>query len=168
MKGETSMSEFNPSNPAASNRSAAGAAGSQPPDFQQLVGLLGNLMPLLLRFQLQVLEPPFQYGPGNLGVPEPLLDQQAAVSLVEDIIGVPLRALSSYIEANAEQNASLNDCAPIIAQAKQNLATRNYTQAFNLVWMAYRAITTIRAADPRLPPLRAGGQTQSDQVSSIH
>lgn len=165
------MPEFNPSNPsgpAASNRSAAGAAGSQPPDFQQLVALLGNLMPLLLRFQSQVLEPPFQFGLGSAGAPEPLLDHQAAVSLVEDMIGGSLRTLSGYIETNAAQNASLNYCAPIVAQATQSLAARNYAQAFNLVWMTYRAMTTIRATDARLPPLRASGQGPSDQASSIH
>jgi hypothetical protein len=39
-------------------------AGSLP-DFQQLAGLLGNLMPLLLRFQLHVLEQPFPEGTGQ-------------------------------------------------------------------------------------------------------
>lgn len=161
------MSESNP-NPTASNRSAAGAAGSPAPDFQQLVALLGNLMPLLLRFQSQVLEPPFQFGFGHPTAPDATLDHQAAVSLVEDMIGGSLRTLSGYLDANAGQNGGLNNCVPIVAQATQNLAARNYGQAFNLIWMAYRAIITIRAADPRLPPLRAGGQAASDQHSSIH
>ena len=39
---------------AASNPSATTASQSPTPDIQQLVGLLGNLMPLLLRLQSQV------------------------------------------------------------------------------------------------------------------
>ena len=162
------MSESSPYNPTAANRSAAGAAGSQPADFQQLVALLGNLMPLLLRFQLQVLEPPLQPGFGAAGMHDALLDHQAAASLAEDMIGGSLRTLSGYLDANAGQNTGLNNCVPIIAQATQNLAARNYAQAFNLIWMGYRAVTTIRAADPRLPPLRPGGQAGSDQPSSVH
>jgi hypothetical protein len=151
------MSEINPT----SGRSTA--AGS-PPDFQQLVGLLGDLMPLLLRFQSsQVLEQPFQGGVGQSFLQQPTLDHQAAVSLAEDMIGELLKKLSGYLTANAGQNAGLNNCTPILTQATQNLAARNYAQALNLTWMIYRAVTTIRAGDPKLPPL--GGQS-SDQHSS--
>jgi hypothetical protein len=166
------MSESAPYNPAGSSRSSAGgagAAGAQQPDFQQLAALLGNLMPLLLRFQLQFLQTPFQnegfFGPGSWLQQEPLLDQQAAVSLTEDMIRGSLRTLSGYLDANAKQNEGLKQCLPIVAQATQNLAARNYAQAFNLIWMAYRAITAIRAADPRLPPLSGPG---SEQHSSVH
>jgi hypothetical protein len=162
------MSESNPSNFTASNPSSGAAAGSQPhpPDFQQLAALLGNLMPLLLHFQSQ--EPPFQTVLGNAMVPEAVLDHYAATSLVENIIAGSLRTLSGYLEANAGQNASLNNCLPIVAQATHCFAAHNYAQAFNLIWAAYRAITTIRAVDPRIPPLPPGGQPQSDQPSSIH
>jgi hypothetical protein len=164
------MSESNPNYSAASNPSGGAAVGSQPqpPDFQQLVALLGNLMPLLLHFQSQVREPPFQAVLGNAMVPEPVLDHYAAISLVEDIIAGSLRSLSGYLEANAAQNASLNNCIPIVAQATHCFAAHNYAQALNLIWAAYRAITTIRAVDPRIPPLRPGGQPPSDQPSSIH
>jgi hypothetical protein len=148
------MSEINPT----SGRSTA--AGS-PPDFQQLVGLLGDLMPLLLRFQSS--QQPFQGGVGQSFLQQPTLDHQAAVSLAEDMIGELLKKLSGYLTANAGQNAGLNNCTPILTQATQNLAARNYAQALNLAWMIYRAVTTIRAGDPKLPPL--GGQS-SDQHSS--
>jgi hypothetical protein len=153
------MPESNPYNPASSRSTAAGP----PPDFQQLVGLLGDLMPLLLRFQSQVLEQPFQGGLSQSFLQEPMLDQQAAISLAEDMIGGLLKRLSGYLDTNAGQNAGLNNCAPILAQATQNLAARNYAQALNLIWVIYRAITTIRAADAKLPPL--GGQSL-DQHSS--
>jgi hypothetical protein len=163
---EKTMSDSNPSNPAAANRAGmGGAAAPQAPDFQQLVALLGNLMPLLLRFQTQVLEPS-PLGPGYPPAPEAQLDHQAAVALTEDMIAGLLRRLSAYLDANAGQNAGLNNCVPIVAQATQSLAARNYAQAFNLIWMAYRAITTIGAADSRLPPLR--GQTAADERSSVH
>jgi hypothetical protein len=153
------MSESSPFNLTSGRSTAAGSS----PDFQQLVGLLGDLMPLLLRFQSQVLEQPFQGGVGQSFLQEPTLDHQAAVSLAEDMIGGLLKRLSSYLNANAGQNAGLNNCTPILTQATQNLAARNYAQALNLIWMVYRAITTLRAADLKLPPL--GGQSP-DQHSS--
>jgi len=70
------------SNPTASN-------ASQPPtqDLQQLVGLLGNLMPLLLRLQSQAFpqeaypsqafDPSLQRGAG-FATPNPALDRQAS------------------------------------------------------------------------------------------
>src|ERR1700733_3538910 len=112
------MSDSNASNfSTASNPSSGAAVGSQSqqPDFQQLAALLGNLMPLLLHFQSQVRESPFQAALGNAMVPEPVLDHYAAVSLTEDIIAGSLRSLSGYLEANAGQNASLNNCVPIVA-----------------------------------------------------
>ena len=156
------------SNPSASNPSAA--TGSQPllPDMQQLVGLLGNLMPLLLHFQSQVLESSFQAGLGNVAVPNPANERQEAVNLIGDMNAETLRNLSTYLEANAGQYASLDRCAPIVTQATQRFAARDYAQAFNLIWSAYLAIETIRAADPEIPPLRAGGQAPSDQTSSFH
>jgi hypothetical protein len=158
---------------ASSNPSAAAASQRQPPDIQQLVGLLGSLMPLLLRFQsqgfqAQIVEPPFQVGPGNFMAPNPALDHQAAVNLVGDITADSLRALSTYLEAHAARHAGLESCVPIVTQAAHRFAARDYAQAFDLIWLAYRAIETIRAADPQVPPVRAGGQAPSDQASSIH
>ena len=161
--------------------SPSAAAGSQPqsPDIQQLVGLLGSLMPLLLRFQSQTLEQPFQPVQGNFQgnlqgnftIPNPALDRQAAESLIGDMIADSLRRLSAYLETNAGLNAGLEGCVPIVTQAARSFAARDYAQAFNLVWLAYRAIETIRAADPRIPPPRAASsdQASSDQTSSsIH
>ena len=148
-----------------SHPSAATASQPQSPDIQQLVGLLGSLMPLLLRLQSQTLEQPFQAIPGNFVVPNPALDRQAAENLIGDMIAESLRTLSAYLETNAGLYAGLESCVPIVTQAARSFAARDYAQAFNLIWLSYRAIETIRTADPRIPPPRAA----SDQTSSsIH
>src|SRR3977135_1158107 len=153
----------------APNPSATTASQPQPSDIAQLVGLLSNLMPLLLRFQSQALEQPFQAIPGNFVVPNPALDHQAAENLIADIIAGSLRTLSAYLEANAGRHAGLESCVPIVTQAAHRFAARDYAEAFNLIWLAYRAIETIRATDPQIPPLRAGGWASADQTSSsIH
>jgi hypothetical protein len=156
----------------ASNPSAAtGSQSQQPPpnpnnpNIEQLVGLLGSLMPLLLHFQSQTQQQPYQAG--NFVVPDPALDRQAAESLIGDMIAASLRTLSAYLEANAGLHPGLESCVPIVTQAAHRFAARDYAQAFNLIWLTYRAIETIRAADPRVPPPRAAAA--SDQPSSsIH
>jgi hypothetical protein len=148
------------------NPSATTASPSDS-DIAQLVGLLSNLMPLLLRVQSQ--EQPFQAGLGNAVMPNPALDRQASENLVADIIAGSLRTLSAYLEANAGRHAGLESCIPIVTQAAHRFAARDYAEAFNLVWLAYRAIEAIRATDPQIPPLRAGGWASADQPSSsIH
>src|SRR6266704_2235335 len=142
------------------------AAQPQSPDIQQLVGLLGNLMPLLLRFQSQAPEQPFQAVPGNFVVPNPALDRQAAENLIGDMIAESLRTLSAYLETNAGLHAGLEGCVPNVTQAAHRFAARDYAQAFNLIWLTYRAIETIRAADPRIPPPRAAASDHTS--SSIH
>src|SRR3981189_1635202 len=149
-----------------SHPSAATASQPQSPDFQQLVGWRGSLMPLLLRFQSQTLEHPFQAIPGNFVVPNPALDRQAAENLIGDMIAESLRTLSAYLETNAGRHAGLESCVPIVTQAAHRFAARDYAQAFNLIWLAYRAIETIRTADPRIPPPRAAASDQTP--SSIH
>jgi hypothetical protein len=150
----------------ASNPSAATASQSQPvnPDIEQLVGLLSGLMPLLLHFQSQTQQQPYQAG--NFAVPDPALDRQAAESLIGDMIAESLRTLSAYLEANAGLYADLQSCVPIVTQAAHRFAARDYAQAFNLIWLTYRAIETIRTADPRIPPRRAAASDQTP--SSIH
>src|SRR5258708_24837895 len=145
---------------------------SQPPspDIQQLVGLLGNLMPLLLRLQSQPFpsqtfpsqnfpgqgfEPSFQGGPGNFAIPNPAfanpaLDRQAAENFIGDIIADQLRTLSAYLEANAAQYAGLESCVPIVTQAAHRFAARDYAQAFNLTCLAYRPTEQFAPAVPAL------------------
>jgi len=171
---------------AASNPSATTASQPPTPDIQQLVALLGNLMPLLLRLQSQVFpqqafpqgafpsqafpsqafEPSFQGGFGNFAIPNPALDRQAAENFIGDIITEQLRTLSAYLEANVGQYAGLQNSVPIVTQAAHRFAARDYAQAFNLIWLAYRAIETARAADPKVPPPRAGSVDQT--LSSVH
>jgi hypothetical protein len=161
----------------APNPSATTASQPQSPDVQQLVGLLGSLMPLLLRFQSQAFqsqafqphpEQPFQDRPGNAVIPNPAFDHQAAENLIGDITAGSLRTLSAYLETNAGRHAGLESCVPIVTQAAHRFAARDYAEAFNLIWLAYRSIETIRATDPQIPPLR-GGWTPADQASSsIH
>src|SRR5207245_10668152 len=166
------------------------------PDMQQLVGLLGNLMPLLLRLQSQVFpqqafpqqafpqdafasqafpsqafpsqpfEPSFQGGFGNFAIPNPALDRQAAENFVGDIITEQLRTLSAYLEANAGQYAGLQNSVPIVTQAAHRFAARDYAQAFNLIWLAYRTIEAARLADPKVPPPRTASVDQT--LSSVH
>jgi hypothetical protein len=157
-KREEAMSSSNPS--------AVNASQDHAPDTQQLVALLGNLLPLLLRLQPQAPGPSFgpTIGPfsrpmglsGPAGIGDPALDHQAAVNLIEDITADSLRTLSTYLESNARNFAVLESCVPIVTQAAQCFAARDYQQAFNQVWQAYRLITMIRAFTPQLPPLRAG------------
>jgi hypothetical protein len=149
-----------------SNPSAATASQPRPSDIQQLVGLLGNLMPLLIRLQSQAFEQPFQTMPGSQPIPNPVLDRQAAENMIGDMIAESLRALSAFLEANAAQHAGLENCVPIVTQAAHRFAARDYAQAFNLIWLTYRTIETIRAADPRLPLLRQGSTDQTQ--SSLH
>src|SRR5437868_3587199 len=176
---------------AASNPSATTASQPPTPDIQQLVGLLGNLMPLLLRLQSQAFpqeafpsqgfpsqafpsqafpsqafEPSFQGGLGNFALPNPALDRQAAENFIGDIITEQLRTLSAYLEANAGQYAGLQNSVPIVTQAAHRFAARDYAQAFNLIWLAYRAIEAARLADPKVPPPRAASVDQT--LSSVH
>jgi hypothetical protein len=146
------------------NPSSAAASG-EPQDIQQLVAMLGNLMPLLLRLHSpdQPFQP-FQGVRGNVVIPNPALDQQAAVNLVGDITADALRNLSAYLETNAGHYSGLESCVPVVTQAAQRFAARDYAQAFNLIWHAYRIITTLRAADPRIPAPRTEGQARSDQA----
>jgi len=148
-----------------SNPSAATASQQQQPDIQQLVGLLSSLMPLLLRFQSQIPEQSFQAMPGSFAIPNPALDRQAAESLIGDMIAESLRRLSIYLETNAGFHAGLQSCIPIVTQAAHRFAARDYAEAFNLIWLAYRTIETIRTTDPRIPPPRAASDRAS---SSIH
>jgi hypothetical protein len=180
------MSVFNPASP--------NAAASPPADIQQLVGLLGSLMPLLLRFQSQALGHtlagdlgpvglgraglgPIGFGnvavglagTGNLAPPDPALDHQAAVNLAGDITADALRNLSAYLEVHAGRHTGLDQCVPVVTQAAQAFAARDYALALNLIWQAYRMIAMIRATDPQLPPVRAAGAVAPpDQSTSIH
>lgn len=174
--------------------SASAAPQPQPSDIQQLVGLLGNLIPLLQRFQSQTFQPqpfpfqgfeqPFQNVPGqnvpgyaaipnpalvNPALAVPALDRLAAENLAGDIISGSLCTLSAYLEANVGRHTGVENCVPIVTQAAHRFAGRDYAEAFNLIWLAYRTIETIRITDPQLPPLRQSGQVPPDQTSSsIH
>lgn len=148
-----------------SNPFAAAASQQRSSDIQQIAGLLGNLMPLLMRLQSQGFEQPFRTMAGNFPIPNPVLDHQASENMIGDMLAESLRSLSAYLEANTAQHSGLEHCGPIVAQAANRHAERDYAQAFNLIWLAYRAIETLRAADPRLPlPRRAS----IDQAQSVH
>ena len=123
-------------------------------------------MPLLLQFQSQTQQQSYQPGNVNVVVPNPALDRQAAENLIGDMIAESLRTLSAYLESNAGLHAGLEGCVPNVTQAAHRFAARDYAQAFNLIWLTYRAIETIRAADPRIPPPRAAAPDQTS--SSIH
>jgi hypothetical protein len=164
-----------------SNLSAEPMAPNQSPDTQQLVALLGSLLPLLVRFQSHnigpLFEPDLGFVPARAGIPAPIgladpaLDHQAAVNLIENITADSLRALSTYLEANARNNAALENCIPIVTQAAHSFAARDYTQAFNQICQAYRGVTLARAINPQLPALgSAAAATTSTPpaAASVH
>ena|SRR5258707_8540504 len=149
------------------NPDATRTAQSTATDTQALIGLLGGLMPLLLQLQSQ--SPPQGYGggfaqgdpgpwSGTHTVPNPQLDHQAAVEMVEDMNASALCALSTYLEAYAIQHTGLADCVAIVTQAARSFAMRDHAQTFALIWQAYRAIAFARAQDPQMPPPRVVGQ----------
>jgi hypothetical protein len=86
--------------------------------------------------------------------------------MIGDMIAESLRTLSAYLETNAGLYAGLESCVPIVTQAAHRFAARDYAQAFNLIWLAYRTIDTIGTADPRIPPPRAASSDQTS--SSLH
>ena len=152
---------------ASQSDSSAGASSRQSADVRELIGLLGNLMPLLVRFQSQTLaQSPIG---GGFGIRQQALEHQAAVKFVGDITRLPLQNLSTYLEANADGHAGLEGCLGIVAQAEHSLAARDYAQAFELLWQAYRMIEFARATDPQIPPLRVGDSTGvSEATRSSH
>ena len=189
---------MSPHNP---GTSTAGASQSPTPDTQTLIGLLGSLMPLLLQIQSQSRGQMFQPGPwqpglyqsgpaqpspgqlnpeqsgleglfGSVAPANPMLDHQAAVSLVEDITADSLRMLSAYLETYAGQHQGLESCVPIVTQAARCFAARDYAQTLGLIWQAYRVITALRASNPQLPPPRvaglAGAPFSSSSTTIIH
>ena len=84
---------------------------------------------------------------GNFGIPNPALDRQAAENIIGDMIADSLRTLSAFLETNTGQHAGLEIVFPIVTQAAHRSAARDYAQAFNLIWLAYRAIET-SGSDP--------------------
>jgi hypothetical protein len=155
------------SNPAAAT---AATPEQQPANIQQLIGMLGSLMPLLLRFQSHGLfQPPI--GIDGPALAQPALDHQAAVNFVSDLTAISLRNLSAYLETYVGTHAGLEICVPIVTQAARSYAARDYAQAFDMIWQAYRVIAAVRASDPQLPPLQAGdpaGVVASAAPTSIH
>jgi hypothetical protein len=144
------------------------------PDTQMLITLLSSLMPLLQRMQshMEITTLPsfgagnFSYenfargsfGQGNAVAQNPLIDQQAAVSFVEDITADTLRNLSAYLDAYAEQYSELDRCVTLVTQAARCFAARDYNQCFELIWQAYRVIAAARSMNPQLPSLRTAAQ----------
>src|SRR5262249_57845732 len=106
-----------------------------------LIALLGSLMPLLTRLQSQGTGHPSQFAPINPMIPNPMLDHQAAVNLVEDITADSLRRLSAYLETNAPRYPGLEGCVAIAAQAAHCFGMRDNAVAFDLILQAYRLIT---------------------------
>jgi hypothetical protein len=151
-----------------------GSTQSSVPDTQALIALLSSLMPLLQRMQIQIgamPAPPFthtqsNFAPANLFIQNPLIDQQAAVAFIEDITADTLRNLSGYLEAHAEQHGELERCVGLVTQAARCFAAREYAQAFELIWQAYRVVAAARAANPQLPPVRAVGAPGASFQSS--
>jgi hypothetical protein len=162
----------------ASIGAATGSSAGQLPDTQTqtLITLLSSLMPLLQRMQAQMGAPfgldPWSSGqpgqhPGHPAMQNPLIDQQAAVSFVEDITADALRNLSTYLEAHAEHNGELDRAVAAVTHAARSFAARDYNGAFELIWQGYRAIAAARAVNPQLPPLRTSAQGDVGSSNSL-
>jgi hypothetical protein len=169
-----------------SDSATPGVAKAQPSaqDTQKLIALLNNMMPLLQRIQSQALEQPSQFASPNLfsqGLSSPglfpglflenqnpVLDQQAAANLVEDMMADSLCTLSAYLDNYAEQYPALNNCIGLVTQAADSFAMRDYAQTFGLIWQAYRLITMLRASHPQLPPPHAIAQSAQRPTTPLH
>jgi hypothetical protein len=153
--------------------SAAPGAAKAPPsahEAQKLIALLNNVMPLLLRIQAQAFEQPSPFASPPLfpDMQNPVVDQQAAANLVEDMTADLLRTLSAYLDTYAEQYPALNNCVGLVTQAADCFAARDYAQSFGLIWQAYRLVTALRAGNPQVPPLRAIEQPAQRPASQLH
>jgi hypothetical protein len=154
-----------------SSDSAASGAAKAPPsaqDTQKLVALLSNIMPLLLRIQSQASEQASPFASPGLALEHPVLDQQAAANLVEDMTADLLGTLSIYLDNYAEQYPPLNNCIGLVTQAADYFAGRDYAQSFGLIWQAYRLITALRANNPQLPSPRAIAQPAQRPTTQLH
>lgn len=154
-----------------SDQAASTATHEARPDTQTLVALLEGLLPLLQQIRSQTWGQPAQFDQTVFAIQNPILDHQAAVSLVEDITADSLRTLSAYLEAHAARHTELQGCVGIVTQAAHCFGAREYGQAFGLIWQAYRAITTLRAINPQLPTLRGSSLAESSSApprTSIH
>jgi hypothetical protein len=159
--------------------------GQGAPDTQALITLLSSLMPLLQRMQSQLgLAPqpgawstpgalngmspgtmsPSTMSPGTMSAND-VADHQAALSFVEDITADSLRNLTTYLDAQAEQHPELGPCVTLVAQAARSSAMRDFNQAFELIWQAYRIIAVVRANNPQLPPLRPTGRASAESAA---
>jgi hypothetical protein len=149
----------------------AEARQQNPPtqDPEKLVALLGSLLPMLLRLQSQSAGDFGPFAPTGLPPENPVLDHQAATSLVEDITAHSLQTLSAYLDTFAEQYPGLGNCVAIVTQAAHRFAARDYAQSFGLIWQAYRGIEAVRARNPQLPPPRAIAQSAvSSSTGQLH
>jgi len=153
-----------------SDSAAPSAAKTQPSaqDTQKLIALLNTMMPLLLRIQSQPFEQHSPIASPGPFLENPVLDQQAAANLVEDMTADLLRSLSAYLDNYAEQHPALNNCVGLITQAADCFALRDYAQSFGLIWQAYRLITALRASNPHLPPPRAVAQPGQSPATQLH
>lgn len=138
-------------------------------DTQRLAALLSSLVPMLLRLQSPAAETFAPFAPMGFPLENPILDHQAATSLVEDITAHSLRTLSAYLDSYAEQYPALANCVAIVTQAAHRFAARDYAESFGLIWQAYRVIEAARARNPQLPPPGATAQsTVSSSTGQLH
>jgi hypothetical protein len=153
-----------------SDSAAASAAKAQPSvqDTQKLIALLSNMMPLLLRMQSQAFEQTSPFVSPGLVLEDPVLDQQAAANLVEDMTADLLRTLSAYLDNYAEQYPALNNCVSLVTRAADCFAARDHGQSFGLIWQAYRLITALRASNPQVPAPRAIAQSALRPNTQLH
>jgi hypothetical protein len=89
-----------------------------------------------------------------LAAPAPV-DVEAKVQ--GDFLGAANAALMlkfyDYLNANSPRYAQLSSLAGLVRQAAEAYQAKNQSQAFALLYQAYRAIAALRASQPDLPTL---------------
>lgn len=115
-------------------------------DLRMLASVLQDIMPVLARIQTRS---PQTMPSGTAGPMS--VETAASVALVSDLGADSLRRLTAYLDAHAEKNEGLENCAPLVAAAARALAGRDYAQSFTLLFDVYRTIALLRLDDPKLP-----------------
>jgi len=149
-----------------SESSAATASQPRPSDIQQLVAC-SVIDAAFSCVQSQAFEQPFQTMPVACRYPNPVLDRQAAENMIGDMIAESLRALFRLSRSQRCAACRPGKLCPDRYPSRAQVAARDYAQAFNLIWLTYRTIETIRAADPRLPLLRQGSNRSDSILTSL-
>ena len=139
----------------ASTEAAQSLPPLKPEEVQLLAAIVAGMVPILGRLPSA---DPLQSAPAF----GPMVEQEAALALVQDITAAALRRLAVYLDQHAEAHPGLGAAIGDATRAAQCFAAQDFAAAFGSVWRSYQAIAAARAADSALPPLTepVGGGVQ--------